>query len=516
MEPEKPRFSIGHVLLGLLIAAVFLGLFGAHTENLAYSEFKALLKAGRVEEATVGSETITGQLRLEGLEEVLPAAKVDELRRAGGGKARFVTVRVDDPTLVPDLEAAGIRYAGEVERSWLPVLLTWVLPVVVLFAVWSLLAGRAGPTSGLLQIGKSRARVYLERSTGVTFDDVAGIDEARDELVAGEAGVPFFSLSGSDFVEMFVGVGAARVRDLFAQAQARAPSIIFIFDRQIVVDRPDVRGRKQILEVHTRRVTLAPDVSLGEVAARTPGFAGADLANLVNEAALRAAREEKPAVEMSDFEAAIDRLVVGLERKSRVISPKEKVIAAHHEAGHAVVAESRSHADRVSKISIIPRGVAALGYTQQRPAEDRHIVTRAELLDRLDVLLGGRVAEEIVFGDVSTGAQDDLQRATDIARQMVTLYGMGKALGLATYEQRRQPLFLPVPSAGPREYSEATARRIDEEVRALLDAAHARAQDTLIAKRGLLTSLAALLVEKEVVDRAMLDRLVAEAAPSAA
>jgi cell division protease FtsH len=389
--------------------------------------------------------------------------------------------------------------------------------------------------------------------------------------VAGEAGVPFFSLSGSDFVEMFVGVGAARVRDLFAQAQTRAPSIIFIdeldalgkargisplmgghdereqtlnqllaemdgfdtqkgvillaatnrpeildpallrpgrFDRQVVIDRPDLKGREKILQVHTRQVTLAPEVELEQIAARTPGFVGADLANLVNEAALRAAREGKDAVAMVDFEEAIDRVVAGLERKSRVINPKEKAIVAYHEAGHALVAESRPHADRVAKISIIPRGVAALGYTQQQPTEDRYLMTRAELLDRLDVLLGGRTAEEIVFGDVSTGAQDDLQRATDLARHMITRYGMSETLGLATFEAPRQALFLQVPTGAPKEYSDETARVIDAEIQQLLEAAHLRVRATLTAQRALLESLGKLLIVQEVVDRNALMQLL--------
>jgi len=473
-----------------------------------------------------------------------------------------------------------------------------------------------GPASGLMSIGKSKAKVYMEKSTGVTFDDVAGIDEARAELmeivdflkqperyrrlggkipkgvllvgapgtgktllakaVAGEAGVPFFSLSGADFVEMFVGVGAARVRDLFAQAQATAPSIIFIdeldalgkargispmmgghdereqtlnqllaemdgfdtqkgvmllaatnrpeildpallrpgrFDRQVVIDRPDLKGRSKILQVHTRQVTLAPDVDLGQIAARTPGFVGADLANLVNEAALRAAREGKDAVAMVDFEDAMDRVVAGLEHKSRVISPKEKEIVAYHEAGHALVAESRAHADRVAKISIIPRGVAALGYTPQQPTEDRYLMTRTELLDRLDVLLGGRTAEEIVLGDISTGAQDDLQRATDLVRHMITRYGMSDVLGLATFEAPRQALFLQVPTGAPREYSEDTARVIDTEIQQFLEAAHTRVRATLTAKRAVLESLARLLITHEVVDRQALDRLLATPVP---
>jgi cell division protease FtsH len=392
------------------------------------------------------------------------------------------------------------------------------------------------------------------------------------KAVAGEAGVPFFSLSGSDFVEMFVGVGAARVRDLFAQAQEKAPSIIFIdeldalgkargmsqlvgghdereqtlnqllaemdgfdtqkgvillaatnrpeildpallrpgrFDRQVAIDRPDLKGREKILQVHTRKVRLAAGLDLSQVAARTPGFVGADLANVVNEAALRAARQGKDAVEMTDFDEAIDRVVAGLERKSRVINPREKEIVAYHEAGHALVAESRPHADRVAKVSIIPRGVAALGYTQQRPTEDRYLMTRAELLDRLDVLLGGRVAEELIFGDVSTGAQDDLQRATDIARHMITSYGMGETLGLATFERPR-PLFLPVPMSGPKEYSERTAEAIDAEIQKMLGAAHARVRETLAAKRRTLEAVAKRLIEKEVVERDALVALIAD------
>jgi cell division protease FtsH len=291
------------------------------------------------------------------------------------------------------------------------------------------------------------------------------------------------------------------------------------FDRQVVLDRPDLKGREKILRVHVREVKLAPGLDLALVAARTPGFVGADLANLVNEAALHAARKEKHAVDMTDFDEAIDRVVGGIERKSRVINPKEKEIVAYHEAGHALVAEFRMHAERVAKISVIPRGVAALGYTQQQPTEDRYLMTRAELLDRLDVLLGGRVAEELVFGDISTGAQDDLQRATDMARHMVARYGMSEALGLATFEAPRQALFLNVPSVAQREYSEETARRIDAEIEQLLKTAHGRVRETLTARREVLASLAKLLIEKEVVSKADLDALLASAAvspPSAA
>src|SRR2546422_206969 len=616
MEPKQQKFTISYfvaaVLTLLLIQAFVLA---PHVENLSYSEFKSLVAKDKVNNLVLGKQVITGTLAANGLEGLLPNEKIVELKRYGGGVHRFVTARVDDPGLVAELEAAHVTFTGSVENTWLTALLSWVIPALVFVGLWALVMRRMGNAQGgLLALGKSRAKVYVERSTGVTFDDVAGIDEARSELmeildflkrperyrrlggkipkgvllvgspgtgktllakaVAGEAGVPFFSLSGSDFVEMFVGIGAARVRDLFAQAQEKAPSIIFIdeldalgkargvspmmgghdereqtlnqllaeldgfdtqkgvillaatnrpeildpallrpgrFDRQVVIDRPDLKGRAKILTVHTRHVTLGPGVALEQIAARTPGFVGADLANLVNEAALRAAREGKDVVEMVDFEEAIDRVVAGIERKSRVINPKEKAIVAYHEAGHALVAEFREHADRVAKISIIPRGVAALGYTQQQPTEDRYLMTRAELLDRLDVLLGGRVAEEIVFGDVSTGAQDDLQRATDMARHMVARYGMSDALGLAALQPPRQALFLNVPSMAQREYSEETARRIDDEIRKLFEAAHGRVRETLTAKRDVLTSLAKLLIEKEVVSRDDLMALLASA-----
>ena len=567
---------------------------------------------------SLGERTISGRLIPAGLEGLLPKEKFWELQQFGQGVYRFTTVRLDDVTLIPDLEAAGVQFQGQIENHWLRTLLSWIVPALVFMTVWVVVLRRMGMSmgKGLLSLGKNKAKVYVERVTGVTFNDVAGIDEARAELqeivdflkqperyrrlggklpkgvllvgapgtgktllakaVAGEAGVPFLSLSGSDFVEMFVGVGAARVRDLFAQAQTTAPSIIFIdeldalgkargisplagghdereqtlnqllvemdgfdtqkgvmilaatnrpeildpallrpgrFDRQVAIDRPDRQGREKILKVHTHQVTLAPEIDLARVAASTPGFVGADLANLVNEAALRAAREGKEAVEMIDFEASIDRVVAGLERKSRVINPKEKKIVAYHEAGHALVAESRPHADRVAKISIIPRGIAALGYTQQQPTDDRYLLTRTELLERLDVLLGGRTAEEIVFGEVSTGAQDDLQRATDLARHMIMRYGMSDTLGLATFEASRPALFMPGPSGAPKEYSEETARGIDAEIHQLLEASHGRVRETLLAQRSLLEALATLLMQHEVVDRNALDRLLAMPVP---
>ena len=609
------QVSIGYFIVTMI--ALFLlqaVLFAPHAETLSYSEFKTLVRKGKVSNLVLDRQTISGTLAAEGLEGLLPKETLEKLKRAGGGPHRFTVARVDDAGLVAELEAANVKFTGRVENTWLSTLLSWVLPAVVLVGLWFVLMRRLGPQQGLMAIGKSKAKVYVQRETGVTFDDVAGIDEARGELmevvdflknperyrrlggkipkgvlivgapgtgktllakaVAGEASVPFFSLSGSDFVEMFVGVGAARVRDLFAQAQEKAPSIIFNdeldalgkargispvvgghdereqtlnqllaeldgfdtqkgviilaatnrpeildpallrpgrFDRQVVLDRPDLKGREKILRVHVRDVKLAAEVDLAVVAAKTPGLVGADLANLVNEAALRAARQGKDAVDMTDFDEAIERVLVGIERKSRVINPKEKEIVAYHEAGHALVAEFREHADRVAKVSVIPRGIAALGYTQQQPTEDRYLMTRAELLDRLDVLLGGRVAEELVFGDASTGAQDDLQKATDMARHMVARYGMSEALGLATFDAPRQALFLNVPSLAHREYSEETARKIDAEIARFLESAHRRVHDTLAAKRVTLESLAKHLIEKEVVDRAALTRLIADA-----
>ncbi len=613
VDPRTGKFSIGYLLAAAVALFVLQAVvFAPRPQKIDYSDFKRLVAAGKVQNLVLDTQTISGTLDAQGLEGLVPQDALKALHERGKGPYAFVTARVDDPALVGELEAKQVRYTGHVDNAWLGILLSWVLPALAFLGLWFLLARRLGAQGGLMGIRKSQARVYVEHDTGVSFDDVAGVDEARGELmevvdflkrparyqrlggripkgvllvgapgtgktllakaVAGEAGVPFFSLSGSDFVEMFVGVGAARVRDLFAQAQARAPAIIFIdeldalgkargvspvlgghdereqtlnqllaeldgfdtqkgvillgatnrpeildpallrpgrFDRRIVVDRPDLRGREQILRVHVRQVRLAPDVDLEAVAARTAGFVGADLANLVNEAALAAARAGRDAVAATHFDEAIDRLVAGLERRSRVITPKEKTIVAHHEAGHALVAESRPHADRVGKISIIPRGVAALGYTEQRPTEDRYLMTREELLDRLDVMLGGRVAEEIAFGDVSTGAYDDLLRATDLARHMVVKYGMSEALGLATFEPPRQTRFLNIGGDGRPDYSEATARAVDAEIRRILEAAHARVRRTLEARRPTLEALARLLIEREVVDRDALAGLLA-------
>jgi cell division protease FtsH len=606
-----PSWSWLLLLAALLLSQVVFGTLGA--PPLPYSDFKRLLYAGKVSEVTVAGETISGTLKPAGLEELLPKDTLAQFKCSPDRECRFTTVRVADPALVEDMEAAGVRFVGQVSSTWLSMLLSWALPFVLLFWLAGAMAKKSGMSSGwLLDIGKSKARVYVASTTGVTFNDVAGIDEAKEELmevvaflknperyrrlggkipkgvlivgapgtgktllakaVAGEAGVPFFSISGSEFVEMFVGVGAARVRDLFTQAQEKAPCIIFIdeldalgrargvagiagggyneqeqtlnqllvemdgfdtnkgviilaatnrpeildpallrpgrFDRHIALDRPDLKGREQILKVHAKQVKLSPQVDLAAIAARTAGFAGADLANLINEAALLAGRLGKDQVGTEDVDEAIDRTVAGLKKKTRVMNSKEKETVAYHEAGHALVAEFRSGADHVAKVSIIPRGIAALGYTQQLPTEDRYLLKKTELLDRLDVFLGGRVAEELVFGDISTGAQNDLQLATDMARHMVTQYGMSERMGLATFEQAPAALIYPPSAPERRGYSERTARAIDAEIATLLGEAHARVKETLTAKRGLLDAVAQALLERETVDRAALDALV--------
>jgi cell division protease FtsH len=623
---KRQQFSMWYFIgVLVLLLAVQTYFAASHVETLSYSDFKTLLQAGKVSDITVGVETIQGVVDLTGIDKLLPAPVVESMRKRSAAQEqgatppqnatahRFIVRRVEDPQLTALLDAAKVRYTAATENRWLSTLLSWVLPAVIFVGVWSFMMRRAGggQMGSMMEIGQSKAKVYVQSKTDVRFADVAGIDEAKEELmevveflrnpdryrrlggkipkgvlivgapgtgktllakaVAGEAGVPFLSISGSEFVEMFVGVGAARVRDLFAQAEKKAPCIIFIdeldalgkargfsgiaghdereqtlnqllvemdgfdtkngviimaatnrpeildpallrpgrFDRHVALDRPDVRGREQILKVHVRNVTLAPSVDLATVAAKTAGFAGADLANIVNEAALRAARKDKPAVDMQDFDEAIDRVVGGLEKRNRVMNPIEKETVAYHEAGHALIAESRPHADRVSKVSIIPRGIAALGFTQQLPTEDRYLLKRSELLDRLDVLLGGRVAEELVYSDVSTGAQNDLQRATDMARHMITQYGMSESLGQVSFETPRSSAFLNVADAPQRAtYSEQTAQLIDQEIAKLIAQAHARVRATLTAQRATLDALASLLLQQEVVDRPMLDKLL--------
>jgi cell division protease FtsH len=554
--------------------------------TLSYSDFKQAVRGGQVAEVYVGEQSIHGTLKAE---------------RDGSNK--FNTTRIEDPKLLEELDAARVKYTGEFVSRWLPEILSYLIPLLILFALWSFFFRRiGGAEGGVMSFARSKHRVFAEDDVKVSFADVAGVEEAEQELreiveflknprkyttlggripkgvllvgppgtgktllaraVAGEAKVPFFSLSGSEFVEMFVGVGAARVRDLFAQAEQKAPCIIFIdeldalgrarvqspmgsheereqtlnqllaemdgfdsrkaiiimaatnrpevldpallrpgrFDRQVLVDKPDVKGREEVLRIHTRNVKLSPAVDLRVVAARTAGFAGADLANLVNEAALLAARKDKTAVEMSDFDEAIDRLIAGLEKK-RVMSSKEREIVAYHESGHAIVATVIPGMDPVHKISIVQRGFGALGYTMQLPLEDRYLMQRQDLLDQLAVLLGGRTAEELALGEISTGAQNDLQRATDIARAMVTEWGMSDALGAVNYDGHKRNKFLDI-QIGPERgnYAEDTARLIDAEVKRIMTDAHARATTILTDKREMLEKVTRQLLEVEVME----------------
>jgi cell division protease FtsH len=573
---------------------------------IPYSEFKAQVRAGQVVEVTVGDQTITGTLK----------SPVGEGRRKS---TQFSTTRIEDPKLVEDLETARVRFKGEVVSRWLPEVLGWIIPLVLIVAIWSFFFRRmGGAEGGVMSFARSRAKIYAEDDVKVSFADVAGVDEAEDELkeiveflknprkytnlggripkgvllvgppgtgktllaraVAGEAKVPFFSLSGSEFVEMFVGVGAARVRDLFAQAEAKAPCIVFIdeldalgkvrvqspmgsheereqtlnqllaemdgfdarkaviimaatnrpevldpallrpgrFDRQVLVDKPDINGREAVLKIHTRNVKLLAGVDLRVIAGRTAGFAGADLANLVNEAALLAARKDKSAVDMKDFDEAIDRLVAGLEKK-RVMNTKEREIVAYHESGHAIVASALPGLDPVHKISIVQRGFGALGYTMQLPFEDRYLMTRTDLQHQLAVLLAGRTAEEIAFNEISTGAQNDLQRATDIARAMVTEFGMSDAVGAINYAGQKRSRFLDV--ALPNEsapLAEDTARLIDDEVRRIVSDAHALARRILNERRDRLELVTRRLLDKEVMEGDELRAILAEGATATA
>jgi cell division protease FtsH len=596
----RPASSLWYglaVLLVLVLAQVYY--LAPAGRQLPYSEFKTLVKNGSVTEVTIGDQVIRGTLK--------DGAGSDPKQ-----PAQFTTTRVEDPKLTEELEARQVKYTGEVVNRWLPEVLGWIIPLLFFVGIWAFLFRRMGSAEGgVMSFGRSRAKIYADDEVKVRFTDVAGVDEAEDELkeiveflknpkkytnlggripkgvllvgppgtgktllaraVAGEAGVPFFSLSGSEFVEMFVGVGAARIRDLFQQAEAKAPCIVFIdeldalgkvrvqspmgsheereqtlnqllaemdgfdarkgviimaatnrpevldpallrpgrFDRQVLVDKPDVRGREEILRIHAKGVKMGPDVDLKIVAARTAGFAGADLANLVNEAALLAARNDKTAVGAKDFESAIDRLVAGLEKK-RVMSTKERKIVAYHESGHAIVASVLPGLDPVHKISIVQRGFGALGYTMQLPLEDRYLMTRSDLLSQLAVLLAGRTAEEIALREISTGAQNDLQRASDIARAMVTEFGMSDALGAVNYDGNRRARFLDIPIAHDRGvYGEETAQQIDAEVKRILTDAHDTARRVLTEKRDKLEAVTARLLEIEVMEGDELRQLLA-------
>ena len=588
---RRTQFNIGYVLFAVIaILALQQWWHQAQTvEVLPYSEFEKLLAERKIDEVVISDQRITGKLT-----------------NSKGGKTVAVANLVP-PDLAERLSRYDVRYTRVYESTLLRDLLSWVVPALVFFGVWYWLARRmAGQQGGLgggfMNIGKSRAKIYMEKKTGVAFLDVAGVEEAKAELqevvdflrepvkygrlgarvpkgvllvgppgtgktllaraVAGEAAVPFFSISGSEFVEMFVGVGAARVRDLFEQARQKAPAIIFIdeldalgrargahgfgghdekeqtlnqllvemdgfdattglvliaatnrpeildpallragrFDRQVLVDRPDKPGRIQILAVHSRKITLDKDISIEKIAALTPGFSGADLANLVNEAALLATRRGADAVAMQDFTHAMERMVAGLEKKNRVLNETERRVVAHHEMGHALVAMALPGTDPVHKVSIIPRGVGALGYTIQRPTEDRFLMTRDELENKMAVLLGGRAAEDVIYGRLSTGASDDLAKVTDIARSMVMRYAMVKSLGHVAYEEDASSFLNGNAFQRPkREYSEETAREIDIAVRQIVDAVWDKTRAILVRERAQLERWAQKLLDKETL-----------------
>jgi len=598
---KKTHFNIWYVFFAiwgvLLIQNLWMQSF--QIEKIPYSQFQRYLEEGRVDEIRVKQNTIQGKLKNPG----------------EGEKDQFLTVRVE-PDFADKLAKAGVNFAGEIESTFFRDLLSWVIPVLLFVGVWFFvmrrLADRQGLGGGFMAIGKSKAKIYMEKDVKVTFKDVAGVDEATAELeevveflrtpekytrlggripkgillvgppgtgktllakaVAGEASVPFFSISGSELVEMFVGVGAARVRDLFMQAKGKAPCIIFIdeldalgrargvgpmgheereqtlnqllvemdgfdatsgvilmaatnrpeildpallragrFDRQVLVDRPDKIGRLAILKVHARGVPLEDPAALEDIAAMTPGFAGADLANVVNEGALLAVRHGKDTVGLSDLQEAVERVIAGLEKKNRVLNPKERARVAHHEVGHAMVALSIPGSDPVRKISIIPRGVAALGYTLQLPTEDRFLMTESELENKIAVLLGGRVAEEIIYHEISTGARDDLFKATAIAKSMIKAYGMSEKLGQVSFANDSNPIFLQTgQSEPPTEHSEETIREIDCEVRRIIDEQHERVQAIVREREPALRRAAAILLNKETISGDELEAALGE------
>ncbi|WP_093039169.1 ATP-dependent zinc metalloprotease FtsH [Roseovarius azorensis] len=597
---KKTQINFWYILLAIF-GVVLLRDFWVQSQTIAaipYSQFEDYLGEGVIEEVVIGSDTIRGTF-------IEPQ----------DGKTGFVATTVP-ADMIERLEEADITYTGAVENTWLTTLLSWVLPALVFVGIWIFFirkfAERQG-MGGFMSIGKSKAKIYVESDTKVSFDDVAGVDEAKQELqeiveflkdpehygglgarmpkgvllvgppgtgktllakaVAGEAGVPFYSISGSEFVEMFVGVGAARVRDLFEQARKAAPAIIFVdeldalgrsraagqhpggghdereqtlnqllteldgfdptegvvllaatnrpeildpallragrFDRQVLVDRPDRAGRVQVLKVHMKKIKVADGVDPDQIAALTTGFSGADLANLVNEAALMATRRRANRVEMEDFTQAVERIVAGLEKKNRRLNEKEREIVAHHEMGHAIVGMALPGVDEVHKVSIIPRGIGALGYTIQRPTEDRYLMTREELENKIAVLLGGRAAEKIIYGHLSTGASDDLARATDIARSMVARYGMDDGLGHVAYDTDRGN-FLGQGNQDSwvnRRYSDATAERMDQAVKDVIARIFERTLALLDENRALLESSSAQLLERETLEDADLKQI---------
>ena len=596
---KQHKFSVWYVLVGVwvvLIAQSYISSMFAY-QVVPYSQFLTLLKTGKISEVAVTANQIQGKMKVDGA-------------TAGETKA-FRTIRVD-PELSTLLDTYKVSFKGEIESTFLRDLFSWIFPIILFVGIWYFFMKRMGSQqAGFMTLGKNKAKIYVENELNVTFNDVAGVDEAKQELVevieflktpakftelggripkgillvgppgtgktmlakavAGESGVPFFSISGSEFVEMFVGMGAARVRDLFEQAKQKAPCIIFIdeldalgkargfgsvgghdereqtlnqllvemdgfdtrvgvilmaatnrpeildpallrpgrFDRHILVDRPDKVGRKEILQVHMKKIKSGPDVDLEILANMTPGMVGADLANLVNEAALLAVRRNKKEVSMSEFSEAVERIVAGLEKKNRLINPMERKTVAYHEMGHALVALSLPGTDPVHKISIIPRGISALGYTMQVPTEDRFLMRKTELLNKIASLLGGRAAEEIIFGDISTGAHSDLSRATDIAKSMIREYGMSAKLGQVYLSPEKRPQFMDLGMREGGDYSEATAEMIDQEIREIISSEYTRALDILKSKQDILEKGAQLLLEKEKIDGEEIKALMA-------
>jgi len=587
---KRQKFSIWYVLLGIWIVLLLQNALSSYLaiRTIPYSEFLELLKENRVSEVAISANQIQGKM-------------ITDMKNPSSTEL-FKTVRVD-PEISQLLEQYSITFKGQVESTFLRDIFSWIFPILLFVGIWYFLIKRmSGQQPGFMTLGKNKAKIYVENELNVTFDDVAGVDEAKQELVevidflkepakftelggripkgillvgppgtgktllakavAGESRVPFFSLSGSEFVEMFVGLGAARVRDLFVQAKQKAPCIIFIdeldalgkargigtlgghdereqtlnqllvemdgfdpkvgvilmaatnrpeildpallrpgrFDRHVLVDRPDKKGREDILKVHLKNVAAVKNLDVEKIAAMTPGMVGADLANLVNEAALLAVRRKKKKVGMAEFEEAVERVMAGLEKKNRLINPEERKIVAYHELGHAIVALSLPGTDPVQKISIIPRGIAALGYTMQVPTEDRFLMRKTELLSKIATLLGGRAAEEIVFGDISTGAHNDLSKATDIARSMVKEYGMSSAVGQVYFSRDKRPLFLEAGMQAGGEYSEATAQLIDKELAKILGEQYSRALEIIRNHRDNLDKAAAVLLEKEKID----------------
>jgi len=587
---KQYKFSIWYVLLGIWVVLIVHNLLVSAfaIKTIPYSEFLNLLKENKVIEVAIRADQIQGKLK-----------------EGDSGTAKdimFRTVRVD-PETSKLLEQYNVPFKGEIESRFLANLFSWLIPIFIFFGIWFFLMKRmTGQQPGFMTLGKNKAKIYMQEDIDVRFEDVAGVDESKQELmevveflmdpgkfteiggkiprgtllvgppgtgktmlakaVAGESGVPFFSMSGSEFVEMFVGLGAARVRDLFEQATKKAPCIIFIdeldalgkargfgtsgghdereqtlnqllvemdgfdpnigvillaatnrpeildpallrpgrFDRNILVDRPDKKGREEILKVHLKNIKAEENLDIDSLAGMTSGMVGADLANLINEAALLAVRRGKKKAGMPEFEEAVERVVAGLEKKNRLINPKEREIVAYHEMGHAIVASSLPGTDPVKKISIIPRGIAALGYTMQTPTEDRFLMNRSELFNRIATLFGGRAAEEIVFEDISTGAHNDLARATDIARSMVKEYGMSAKVGQVYFAREKRNQFLNIPTEGAVDYSEATAELIDSEVREIISNQYKRTMEILLEKRDILDDGAKILLEKEKIE----------------